>query len=141
MASFTERYHELTKYNPHTIDKLGPVHWDSQPPAFKPISSKAKIDLLSRLQSAMGHLEKDEPIPDGPEAGLEALGPLHENSALATYALLPAVRGDLLERLGRNSEAREAFLEAASLTSNERERDELLRRATDADPLGRGRTS
>lgn len=77
----------------------------------------------------------------GPEAGLEALGPLHENSALATYALLPAVRGDLLERLGRNSEAREAFLEAASLTSNERERDELLRRATDADPLGRGRTS
>jgi len=77
----------------------------------------------------------------GPEAGLEALGPLHENSALATYALLPAVRGDLLERLGRNTEAREAFLEAASLTSNERERDELLRRATDADPLGRGRTS
>jgi RNA polymerase sigma factor (sigma-70 family) len=77
----------------------------------------------------------------GPEAGLEALGPLHENSALATYALLPAVRGDLLERLGRNSEAREAFLEAASLTSNERERDELLRRATDADPLGRGRIS
>jgi RNA polymerase sigma factor (sigma-70 family) len=77
----------------------------------------------------------------GPEAGLEALGPLHENSALATYALLPAVRGDLLERLGLNSEAREAFLEAASLTSNERERDELLRRATDADPLGRGRTS
>lgn len=76
MASFTERYHELTKYNPHTIDKLGPVHWDSQPPAFKPISSKVKIDLLSRLQSAMGHLEKDEPIPDGPESGLENIARL-----------------------------------------------------------------
>ena len=71
MASFTERYHELTKYNPHTIDKLGPVHWDSQPPAFKSISSKTKIDLLTRLQSVMEHLEKGETVPEGPEAGLE----------------------------------------------------------------------
>jgi hypothetical protein len=58
LASFTERYHELTKYNPHTIDKLGPVHWEHQPPAFKAISSKVKIDLLSRLQSVMDHLEE-----------------------------------------------------------------------------------
>jgi predicted RNA polymerase sigma factor len=72
----------------------------------------------------------------GPDAGLEALEPLQSDAALAGYALLPAVRGDLLERLGRRSEARQSFLAAASLTSNERERYELLRRATDADPLG-----
>ncbi|MHA7986655.1 RNA polymerase sigma factor [Rathayibacter sp. CAU 1779] len=72
----------------------------------------------------------------GPEAGLEALEPLYSVKALSSYALLPAVRGDLLERLGRLSEARSAFLEAAALTSNERERDELLRRAAGADPLG-----
>jgi RNA polymerase sigma factor (sigma-70 family) len=77
----------------------------------------------------------------GPDAGLEALEPLQSDTALAGYALLPAVRGDLLERLGRRSEARQSFLEAASLTSNERERDELLRRATDADPLGSDQAS
>ncbi|MDB5049691.1 MAG: SagB-type dehydrogenase domain protein [Fibrobacteres bacterium] len=76
MASFTERYHELTKYNPHTIDKLGPVHWDHQPPAFKAISSKVKIDLLSRLQSVMDHLEEGPQISDSPEAGLENIARL-----------------------------------------------------------------
>lgn len=73
MASFTERYHELTKYNPHTIDKLGPVHWDSQPPAFKPISAKGRIDLLAPLQAAMARLEN----PAGPsDAGLENIARL-----------------------------------------------------------------
>lgn len=77
----------------------------------------------------------------GPEAGLEALDRLETEGALASYALLPAVRGDLLERLGRLSEARAAFLKSASLTANERERDELLRRAAGADPLGGGAAS
>lgn len=72
----------------------------------------------------------------GPEAGLEALEPLQSVKALKGYALLPAVRGDLLERLGKLSEARAAFLAAAGLSENERERDELLRRASAADPLG-----
>ncbi len=76
MASFTERYHELTKYNPHTIDKLGPVHWDRQPPAFKAISSKVKIDLLSRLQSVMDHLEEGPQVSASPEAGLENIARL-----------------------------------------------------------------
>ncbi|MBW8889927.1 MAG: SagB/ThcOx family dehydrogenase [Fibrobacteres bacterium] len=92
MASFTERYHELTKYNPHTIDKLGPVHWDRQPPAFKPISAKGKIDLLTRLQAAMEILGTDPAAPreaadtggpetggtesGGPEAGLENIARL-----------------------------------------------------------------
>jgi SagB-type dehydrogenase family enzyme len=76
LASFTERYHELTKYNPHTIDKLGAVHWDHQPPAFKAISSKVKIDLLSRLQAVMEHLEEGAPVTDSPEAGLENIAKL-----------------------------------------------------------------
>ena len=58
MASFTERYHELTKYNPNTIDRLGPVHWESQPSTFKSISSKEKIDLLSHLQSLINTLDQ-----------------------------------------------------------------------------------
>jgi predicted RNA polymerase sigma factor len=41
---------------------------------------------------------------------------------------LPAVRGDLLERLGRHDEARAAFEAAAALTDNVRERELLLAR-------------
>ncbi len=49
MASFTERYHELTKYNPQTIDKLGPVHWEEQPAPFKEFQGTDKISLSSFL--------------------------------------------------------------------------------------------
>jgi predicted RNA polymerase sigma factor len=49
--------------------------------------------------------------------------------ALTGYPLLPAVRGDLLARLGRRDEARRAFEQAADLTRNEAERSVFLRRA------------
>jgi predicted RNA polymerase sigma factor len=42
---------------------------------------------------------------------------------------LPSVRGDLLERLGRDSEARSEFARAAAMTQNEAERALLGRRA------------
>ena len=58
----------------------------------------------------------------GPARGLEIADTLTGQPALAAYALLPAVRGDLLARLNRLDEARREFTRAASLTSNERER-------------------
>jgi len=64
-----------------------------------------------------------------PEAGLEIVDELVAAGALDGYHLLPAVRGDLLERLGRRAEARAEFVLAASLTRNSRERDLLLNRA------------
>jgi predicted RNA polymerase sigma factor len=65
----------------------------------------------------------------GPEAGLKLVDDLVAEGALDTYHLLPSVRGDLLERLGRRDEARAEFELAASLTRNEREREILLCRA------------
>lgn len=65
----------------------------------------------------------------GPEAGLEAVELLAGEPALARYHLLPSVRGDLLERLGRPDEARAEFERAATLTANEAERSFLLDRA------------
>jgi RNA polymerase sigma factor (sigma-70 family) len=65
----------------------------------------------------------------GPAAGLELIDPLMSEPALRSYHLLPAARGDLLSRLGRNDEARTEFERAASLTTNERERELLLQRA------------
>ncbi len=65
----------------------------------------------------------------GPLAGLELVDALHSERSLENYHLLPAVRGDFLERLGRFDEARTEFARAASLTRNARERDLLLERA------------
>jgi len=67
----------------------------------------------------------------GPQAGLDLLDQLREEPALARYHLLPTVRGDLLERLGRGEEARAEFLRAAALTANARERTLLEARARD----------
>ena len=52
-----------------------------------------------------------------------------DEPSLKSYYVLPMVRGDLLEKLGRRDEARAAFERAASLTRNARERDVLLARA------------
>ncbi|OEJ30672.1 RNA polymerase sigma factor [Streptomyces subrutilus] len=65
----------------------------------------------------------------GPEAALPLVDALAVEPALRAYHLLPSVRGDLLERLGRPAEARAEFERAASLTRNESERALLRRRA------------
>jgi RNA polymerase sigma factor (sigma-70 family) len=68
----------------------------------------------------------------GAEAGLAAVDEISNEPALRSYHLLPAVRGDLLHKLGRGPEARLEFERAASLTQNERERRLLLERAASA---------
>ncbi len=68
-------------------------------------------------------------MAEGPEAALPLVDALAAEPALRTYHLLPSVRGDLLERLGRREEARAEFERAASLTRNAREQALLLGRA------------
>jgi len=65
----------------------------------------------------------------GPLGALEIVDALGSDSRLANYHLLPSVRGDLLEKLGRFEEARTEFARAAALAQNGRERELLLRRA------------
>ncbi|WP_416966022.1 RNA polymerase sigma factor [Streptomyces sp. Agncl-13] len=71
-------------------------------------------------------------MAQGPAPALEIVDTLATEPALRDYHLLPSVRGDLLLRLGRTTEAREEFVRAASLARNERERQLLLRRASEA---------
>ncbi len=52
---------------------------------------------------------------------------------LPNYALLPAVRGDLLARLGRDAESRDEFRRAAAMTRNTRERAVFESRAAEPD--------
>ncbi|WP_314242377.1 RNA polymerase sigma factor [Streptomyces kutzneri] len=68
-------------------------------------------------------------MAEGPEAALPLVDALAREPALRAYHLLPSVRGDLLERLGRTEEARAEFERAASLTRNAQERTLLLGRA------------
>ena len=65
----------------------------------------------------------------GPAKGLEIIEPLRHQRALEHYPQLPAVRGDILAKLGRLDEARWEFERAAALTRNERERAVFLTRA------------
>lgn len=68
-------------------------------------------------------------MAEGPEAALPLVDALAAEPALRAYHLLPSVRGDLLERLGRTEEARAEFERAAALTRNAQERTLLLARA------------
>jgi len=101
----------------------------------------AETDWL-RIVSLYGELGRRSPSPVielnravavgmalGPEAGLELTEALKDAPALRDYHLLPAVRGDLLARLGRDREARVEFERAASLTRNAREGEVLRGRA------------
>lgn len=95
-----------------------------------------------RIVELYGDLAQIEPSPvvelnravavsmaRGPAAGLELVDTLKDEPALKNYHLLPSVRGDLLKKLGRLSEARAEFERAASITRNDRERTLLLERA------------
>jgi predicted RNA polymerase sigma factor len=65
----------------------------------------------------------------GPAKGLEIVDALTSEPALEDYPQLPAVRGDLLAKLGRLDEARREFERAATLARNQRERALFLDRA------------
>jgi RNA polymerase sigma factor (sigma-70 family) len=70
----------------------------------------------------------------GPAAGLALVDALDSEPALRDYHLLPAVRGDLLEKLGRTEEAGREFGRAAAMTGNARERAVLLGRMSSCAP-------
>jgi RNA polymerase sigma-70 factor, ECF subfamily len=70
----------------------------------------------------------------GPESALDLVESLRSEPALGEYHLLPTVRGDLLQKLGRSEEARAEFARAASLTQNSRERAVLLGRMAGCTP-------
>ena len=89
-------------------------------------------ERIAALYVVLGHLTPSPVVElnravavgmaSGAARGLEIADRLAAQPALAVYAQLPAVRGDLLAKLNRLDEARREFGRAAALTSNERER-------------------
>lgn len=65
----------------------------------------------------------------GPQRALDIVDTLGGERLLQDYQWLPGVRGDLLEKLGRHTEACVEFERAASMAGNARERELMLERA------------
>jgi len=96
--------------------------------------------LIATLYAVLGHVwptpvvELNRAVAvgmsEGPAAGLAIVDALSAAGELASYPLLPAVRADLLARLGRPDDARAEFARAAELTRNAGERAIFLRRAS-----------
>ena len=89
--------------------------------ALAQLASSPVVDLNRAMAVSMAF---------GPAAGIEIVDELVAEGRLNEYHLLPSVRGDLLEKLGRFEEARSEFTRAAALTENARERALLLGRAS-----------
>ena len=87
--------------------------------------------LVEATQSPIVELNRAVAVAmaQGAQAGLRIVDELADEPLLASYHLLPSVRGDLLEKLGRSAEAAREFERAASLTQNVREQAVLRGRA------------
>ena len=107
--------------------------------ALAPTAAQTDWPLIAGLYAALAQV-MPSPVVElnravalgmavGPAAGLELADALMQEAALADRHLLAAVRGDLLEKLGRREEARAEFERAARLTRNARERALMLGRA------------
>jgi RNA polymerase sigma factor (sigma-70 family) len=87
--------------------------------------------LAARVNSPIIELNRAVAVgmADGAAAGLEIVNRIADEPALRNYHLLPGVRGDFLQKLGRHDEARAAFEAAAQLAGNKRDRNLMQRRA------------
>ena len=77
-------------------------------------------------------------MAEGPAAGLSIADALRSQPALKSYHLLPCVRAELLEKLGRLGEAQRGLERAADLTPNPRQSQRLRQRARDLEQKIRG---
>jgi RNA polymerase sigma-70 factor (ECF subfamily) len=74
---------------------------------------------------------------DGPARALDLIEALQARGGLDGYELLPAVRADLLRRLGRDEAAREAYLAATAATQLEPLRRLYARRIAELPDVSR----
>jgi RNA polymerase sigma factor (sigma-70 family) len=123
----------------------GPYRLQAEIAACHARAMKAEDTDWTRIVALYGALATIAPSPivelnravavsmlSGPREALELLDPLLADPVMKSYHLLPSVRGDLLARLGRHSEAQAEFERAAALTRNVREQNLLAGRARDS---------
>ncbi|MCX5069017.1 RNA polymerase sigma factor [Micromonospora lupini] len=73
-------------------------------------------------------------MAQGAAEGLAIADRVQASGALDQYPLLPAVRADLLAKLGRTTESRQEYVRAAALTRNAKEREIFQAKAESCAP-------
>lgn len=104
-------------------DSVGSTDWPAVAGLYERlavVTGSAVVELNRAVALGMAY---------GPEVGLQLVDQVATIPQMGSYHLLPSVRGDLLERLGRHAEAASEFHRAVSLATNDRERAHLIRRA------------
>jgi RNA polymerase sigma-70 factor (ECF subfamily) len=97
----------------------------------------ALYDVLLRVwPSPVVALNRTVPLAAarGPEVALAEVERLESDERLASYRYLPAIKADLLSRLGRTAEAAAAYRQALDLTANQAEHDFLAARLAAVQP-------
>jgi RNA polymerase sigma factor (sigma-70 family) len=115
--------------------RRGPYTMQAAIAACHARSFRAEDTDWERVVALYGELARTAPSPivelnravavsmaSGPDAALQLVDQLVETRTLERYHLLPSVRGDLLDQLGRHAEAAAEFDRAAALATNARER-------------------
>ncbi|MCX5009014.1 RNA polymerase sigma factor [Streptomyces sp. NBC_00638] len=87
-------------------------------------------ELLSVWPSPVVALNRTVAVSmvSGAAPALEEVTELEKDGRLASYQYLPAIKADLLHRLGRSEEASVAYRQALELTGNDAEREFLAER-------------
>lgn len=89
--------------------------------------------LLEAWPSPVVALNRAVPLSmvAGPETALAEIERIERDGRLSGYQYLPAVKADLLSRLGRTGEAAAAYRQAFALTTNDAERAFLTEQIAD----------
>ncbi|WP_331765148.1 sigma-70 family RNA polymerase sigma factor (plasmid) [Streptomyces sp. NBC_01384] len=93
--------------------------------------------LLSLWPSPVVALNRTVPVSmaQGPAVALAQVEALEQDGRLSRYQYLPAIKADLLQRLGRTDAAAAAYRQALELTGNEAERAFLAERLADQENI------
>ncbi|MGC4879174.1 RNA polymerase sigma factor [Micromonospora sp. DT43] len=131
--------------------RIGPYQVQAAIAACHAEVSCAAATDWARIVALYGRLAELTPSPvvelnravavamvDGPEAALRLVDALDASDQLRDYHLLPALRADLLRRLGRRGDAAASYRRALGLTGNEAERRYLSRRMDEMTGAGTG---
>ena len=123
------------------LRRRGPYQLQAAIAALHARASRAEDTDWKQIAALYGGLLREQPgavvelnaavalaMAEGAERGLEWMARLGEREELSGYYLLPAARADLLRRLGRLAEARDAYRAALALVRNPAERGYLDRR-------------
>jgi RNA polymerase sigma-70 factor (ECF subfamily) len=132
-AALVERALRSRRFGPYALQAaIAAVHAEAPAAAATDWAQIVGLyDVLLRVEpSPVVALNRAVAVAmrDGPAAGLALVEPLLERGELGGYHLAHAARADLLRRLGRAAEARDAYARALALARQEPERRFLERR-------------